>query len=401
MTIKSSLLIFYSLRIYTFESSIRTSHFRSLISIILTLRITHCRKCFISKVGHTTSSSHVLFCTAAYLLLRTLFSEYSPSISTSSRNFRDRYAYATFLSPGKRPSSSSPSRSTSYSDPDSNSDPNPYFTSVRLLTYQLLHDPRTRTRLQPSIPFLVLTLPSVPVSQLSILVSEGATIVPIQPLNLSQTFDQSIIARFRDVLAKLRLWQLTQYDKILALDADSIILSPLDSIFADPDLSTPMATLHNGSTVDAPEAHLPSSYLLSASADTWGNQADWIGSERLAYLCACFMLLAPSDALFAYYEWVLGRPEPSFHASFPDQDLLIYAHRPEGSMPWRKIPAEWSANDGDVVDELRVGAGGVKSLHVKAWEGADGGNVGNERVKSFWKGLVGEMDAYYIGLRAM
>jgi len=49
-------------------------------------------------------------------------------------------------------------------------------------------------------------------------------------------------------------------------------------------------------------------------------------------------------------------------------------------MPWRKIPAEWSANDGDAVDELRVGAGGVKSLHVKAWEGADGGNVGNERV---------------------
>ncbi len=272
------------------------------------------------------------FCTAAYLLLRTLFSEYSLSISTSSRNSRDRYAYATFLSPRKRPSSSSPSRSTSYSDPDSNSDPNPYFTSVRLLTYQLLHDPRTRTRLQPSIPFLVLTLPSVPVSQLSILVSEGATIVPIQPLNLPQTFDQSIIPRFRDVPAKLRLWQLTQYDKILALDADSIILSPLDSIFADPDLSTPMATLHNGSTVVAPEAHLPSSYLLSASADTWGNQADWIGSERPVYLCACFMLLVPSDALFAYYEWVLGRPEPSFNASFPDQDLLIYAVDQNGSM---------------------------------------------------------------------
>lgn len=81
------------------------------------------------------------FCTVAYLLLRTLFSEYSPSISTSSRNSRDRYAYATFLSPRKRPSSSSPSRSTSYSDPDSDPDPNPYSTSVRLLTYQLLHDP--------------------------------------------------------------------------------------------------------------------------------------------------------------------------------------------------------------------------------------------------------------------
>ena len=54
MTIESSLFVPDSLRIYTFESSCQ------LISIILTLRITHCRKCFISKVGHTTSSSHVL-----------------------------------------------------------------------------------------------------------------------------------------------------------------------------------------------------------------------------------------------------------------------------------------------------------------------------------------------------
>lgn len=46
-------------------------------------------------------------------------------------------------------------------------------------------------------------------------------------------------SRFRDVLSKLRLWQLTQYGK----DADTILLAPLDPIFTDPEISRPMSTL--------------------------------------------------------------------------------------------------------------------------------------------------------------
>ncbi|MCJ1250704.1 hypothetical protein MMC30_007932 [Trapelia coarctata] len=308
--------------------------------------------------------------------------------STSSRKHHPKYAYATFLGPATVPSSSS--------EPASEGDP--YFTSVRLLNYQLLHSPHTRTRLRPPIPLLVLTLPSVPASQVATLVAEGATIVPVQPLDLPPTFDQSTIkrSRFRDVLAKLRLWQLTQYDKILALDADTIILSPLDSIFDDPELSTPMPTVQNGSSLVALPPPLPSTYLLSASADTWGSQAEWIKSNHPAYLCACFMLLRPSDAIFTYYEWVLDQPEAQFEAYYPDQDLLIHAHRPEGNMPWRRIPVNWSMNDGESLHEVGMDFNSVKSLHVKGWKGADGGNAGGEKVKKLWKDRVDEMERYYL-----
>ena len=312
---------------------------------------------------------------------------YDHGLSTSSRKHAPKYAYATFLGPSTIPTTS-PSGSTS--------DEDPYFTSVRLLNYQLLHSSRIRTRRRPQIPFLVLTLPSVPASQISTLTAEGATIVPIQPLDLPPAFDQSTIkrSRFRDVLAKLRLWQLTQYDKILALDADTIILSPLDSIFDDPELSTPMPTLQNDSNVAGLKTPLPSTYLLSASADTWGSQAEWIKSNHPPYLCACFMLLCPSDAIFAYYEWVLNQPEAQFEAYYPDQDLLIHAHRPEGNMPWRRIPVSWSMNDGDTLDEVGLDLNSVKSLHVKGWKGADGGNAGGKKVQELWNNRVDEMERY-------
>ncbi|OCK82304.1 glycosyltransferase family 8 protein [Lepidopterella palustris CBS 459.81] len=299
-----------------------------------------------------------------------------------------RYAYATFLGPRTVDASSL--------EADSNLDAasDPYFTSVRLLTYQLLHSPKTQTHVKPRIPFLVLTLPSVPKHQLSILEAEGATIVQIEPLDLPKTFDQSLIlnSRFRDVLSKLRLWQLTDYDRVLFIDADTILLSPLDSLFTDPELSVHMHTLHKNETNSFAETLLPSEYLLAASADTWGDQTEWLKPGHPEYLCACFMLLAPSEEMFRYYQSVLNSPEAPSNAAYPDQDLLIYAHRRDGSMPWRRIPVEWSANDGKLVSEL---VGGVRSLHVKAWDHAEGGNLADERTKKLWRALLQEMEAYY------
>jgi alpha-N-acetylglucosamine transferase len=234
----------------------------------------------------------------------------------------------------------------------------------------------------------------VPGSWLSTLASEGATIVPVAPLDLPpRSKDWLPKSRFRDVLSKLRLWQLTDYDKILFLDADTILLAPLDSIFTDPELSMPMPVIQN-SSVDRSAAALPSSYLLSASADTWGNQTLWLqpGPGHQEYLCACFMLLTPSENLFQYYQWILSQSETLFDISLPEQNLLFYAHRADGSMPWRRIPIEWSANDVEIMERLD---GRLKSLHIKSWDGAEGTNLAEQKVKSLWRSLMREMESYH------
>ncbi|KAH7135866.1 nucleotide-diphospho-sugar transferase [Dendryphion nanum] len=305
------------------------------------------------------------------------------------RNSTERRAYATFLggSTSKgQPSNVSASAQVALQDP--------YFISVRLLNYQILHAEKTKTS-SHIIPFVVLALPNVPRSQVAVLEAEGATVVGIEPLDLPDAFDKDYIndSRFRDVLSKLRLWQLTDYDKIVYLDADSFLLQNLDALFTDPELSPIMKTLPSGqNTTD--QIPMPETYLMAASADTYGDQTEWEEPGHVNYLCACFMLFSPSNALFEYYISVLTGSNAPPNAAYPEQDLLIYVHRNDGPMPWRRIPIQWSANDGEMNDELIL-LGGVKSLHVKGFEGAEGGNVASEKYKAIWRDMVAEMEGYF------
>jgi len=57
-------------------------------------------------------------------------------------------------------------------------DEDSYYISVRILTYQFLHDPMTKT--DPDIPFLVLTMPEVDDWKKDQLRRDGATVIPIE-----------------------------------------------------------------------------------------------------------------------------------------------------------------------------------------------------------------------------
>jgi hypothetical protein len=132
-----------------------------------------------------------------------------------------------------------------------------YFTAARILTYQLLHAPETRSRI--GIPFLVLVTSSVPQLQRDRLAKDGATIIPVDSLHTDWVIPQ--VSRWADVMAKLRLWQLTQYSKILFLDADSIVNALMDDIFDDPAAQV-LETGNKTDAVKADEAPFPNNYLF-------------------------------------------------------------------------------------------------------------------------------------------
>jgi hypothetical protein len=104
------------------------------------------------------------------------------------------------------------------------------------------------------------------------------------------------------------------------------------------------------------------------------------------------MLVTPSEDLFRYYQLILSQHKPLFDMDFPEQNILIYTHRQDGNMSWKRIPIEWSANDGRMIDRL---GGPLKSLHIKAWKGAEGGNLADEGTKKLWRSLMQEMDSYH------
>ena len=55
----------------------------------------------------------------------------------------------------------------------------PYFQAARLLTFQLLRNPRTRNMID-DVPFLILVTPDIPQRHRNLLNREGATVVPIE-----------------------------------------------------------------------------------------------------------------------------------------------------------------------------------------------------------------------------
>ena len=89
-----------------------------------------------------------------------------------------------------------------------------------------------RTRGRTAYPILVLTTPDLPTAAQHRLEQLGGTVIRRPPL--PYPFDLNA-GRLRDNkpcrYSKLHLWSLTEYDKIVFLDGDTLVLWPLDDLF--------------------------------------------------------------------------------------------------------------------------------------------------------------------------
>ena len=112
-----------------------------------------------------------------------------------------KYAYATII--------------TGEGDPEFPGVEDPYLWATRLLTFQLLHSPHTRGN-SSDIPLLVLVTPDIPQRHRDILTEDGATVIPVE--SLQREWIHPKWGRWNDVLAKLNLWRLEEYDKIAFLE---------------------------------------------------------------------------------------------------------------------------------------------------------------------------------------
>ncbi|KAF1808910.1 nucleotide-diphospho-sugar transferase [Eremomyces bilateralis CBS 781.70] len=286
-------------------------------------------------------------------------------------------AYATFLS----------TRVSNDSEPDA------YFTATRVLAYQLLHQPQTKST--RNIPLLVLVPPHVSDHKRSVLASEGATIVPISNLKPEKDWVGPTEPRWVDQFSKLQLWELDKYDRILYLDNDMLLTQSLDPIFTLPVASTVLNTLKKAE-VKADEALLPSKYLMVGVSDTGGAEHPFPPEDRPgSSINGGFFLLRPDRKLFNYYLSVM-EIEGRFDSGFMEQGLLNYAHRHDGNMPAKKFPpGEWNVN----WPSLRDLEGGAASLHDKFWEEGNKKWIDRTLVEMWWR-VQGQMEGFWQKERA-
>lgn len=282
-----------------------------------------------------------------------------------------KYAYATFLAAPAVPDEGHMERDQ-------------YFVATRMLAYQLLHAPETRT--QHNYPLIVLVTSDVSQAKRDRLRRDGAIIWEAAPLDAGWV--KTDISTWRDVMSKLRLWELTQFERICFVDGDTILTASLDGIFDDPAVVS-HSTSARPEAIATDEAPLPSEYVFAGVPEMQKvhhyppseEGGDWV---NINYLNAGFFVLRPSLEMLDYYT-TLTKISVRFDPYLPEQNLLNYAHRREGNMPWRQLDTRWNMHYPSVADLT----GGVASLHEKWWAPV------NEDLKPFLQSWRWRMEGYW------
>ncbi|PVH94730.1 glycosyltransferase family 8 protein [Periconia macrospinosa] len=279
-----------------------------------------------------------------------------------------------------------------------------YFISARMLVWQLLHSPRTRSR--RNVDVVILVTPSVSESRRRVLEADGAIIQPIDFLR--KEWGEFRETRWEDMLAKLRGWEMTQYSRVAMLDTDIILREPIDHIFDDEATqfkkTLSIDNVRNKPPQGAPP--LPDSYVLAGVGETfspehpfppfWDGDSVDGGLYKKGYFNGGFLVFSPSKTMFEYFVWMIKTPN-SFIAELAEQNLLNVVHDWNGPAPWQTLNSTWNImypND----DDLK---GGLRTMHQKWFENPKADEKKNgDMVKEEMRRARWEMQGWYDALEA-
>jgi alpha-N-acetylglucosamine transferase len=293
---------------------------------------------------------------------------------SSLEHVRSKYAFATFLA-GMADDADAGSRLTN----------DHYFLATRILAYQLLHAPDTRSR-DEAIPFVVLVTKNVNEERRSRLRKDGAIVVLAELVKSDWVHTDT--STWQDVMTKLRLWELTQFKRICFVDGDTVLVEPLDGVFQD-DAVTSRKTGQIKTQIFDDEAAMPANYSFAGVPEMnrkhhfppVDGQGDF---PNINYLNAGFFVLEPSLPMLDYYLSLMNTVD-KFNPQMPEQNLLKYAHRRDGNMPWLQLNNTWNMHY-PTNDDVALG---VKSLHDKWWAPE------NDELRSYLERWRWRMEGHY------
>jgi len=260
-----------------------------------------------------------------------------------------------------------------------------YFIGARILAYQLLHANTTRS--SRPIPFLVLINQAVTQDKRDRLTKDGAQVVLAEEVPTAWWI-RGGEKRWKDVMTKIRLFEMTDYDRILFIDADTLLTRQIDGVFEETMVREPSRTRFEkgGKAVRGDEDLLPAEYIFASRSDNafGGKRNHPFPPKTTNSLSAGFFLLAPSQEMYSYLMSVT-KHFWRFSPRTPEQSLMNYAFRREGAMPWLEVDYRWTAT----WPNLKDAEVGVASLHEKFWKS------GPKELRLLWRDRREEMEAYY------
>lgn len=245
-----------------------------------------------------------------------------------------------------------------------------YFNLTKLLAYQMLHDKPTRIT-NPDVSFVVMCGNKLTEEKRETLRKFGATVIPVDDVPLPEWMAPASGA-WSEQFTKLRIFQQTQFDRILYMDSDFLLMHPMDGIFEESIVRVLAPVLRGegrSANIATDEGSFPPRWVFAAR-----SEMDFVGSYNhpvpplsYHYFNAGFFVTAPDNAMFDHLMTVM-QIKDRYATAMMEQDLLNYVFRRVGPMPWREIDWKWSSN---FVNDQDI-AFGIHGLHGKFWiEGPD------------------------------
>ena len=189
---------------------------------------------------------------------------------------------------------------------------------------------RSLQQQQSQWPLVVMVTPVISETQREQLRAEGCRVVEITPLypesGLSQHYAS---AQFGEVWSKLRVWGLTDYQRIVFLDADMLAVRNMDELFDLPLAEGHIAACHacrcNPNKIES----YPASWQPEACHYTWQERNEQPPEALDLYLNGGFLVLTPNVEMAQHLvDKVEGIADLSRYP-FSEQDLLneVFEHR--------------------------------------------------------------------------
>ena len=256
-----------------------------------------------------------------------------------------RYAFAVFLDHN-----------------DKSPEEDVYFIGSRMLAYQLLHDPETKTLL-PGTPFIVMVSANVTQAKRQRLELDGAKVIEVA--HITSDWIHPASSRWNNLMDKLNVLTLTQFDRVVMLDTDVVIVRRMDGIFDDPAVKEEAIPLNREGQTRLDEGPIPHSYVMAANSENLAEPHPY-PAPRGDRMNAGLMIVKPSLDAFQYYLSVLSIKD-RFNSVYCEQALFNYVHRRSGNLPWKQIHHRWTINH-PTFSDYRAG---VSAIHAKFWNCRD------------------------------
>jgi alpha-N-acetylglucosamine transferase len=125
--------------------------------------------------------------------------------------------------------------------------------------------------------------------------------------------------------------------------------------------SKPLKSLENNDEIKPDEPDLPTNYLFASHPEVLHTSHPYPPPEWPNFNGG-FFLISPSLQMCHYLTSLLGISE-RFDSTYMEQNLLNYAHREMGNMPWSRLDWKWNIN----LPNMNDVHAGVHSVHAKLW----------------------------------